>query len=365
VQLALDVARLLGVRAGRVRQVLGPLRTAHRNTTLGHAERSPVIEDDGRQGWLDQAACRDMDPERFFPESGEHTKAAEAKAICGSCQVRDQCVELAVKAAGGLDQDHGVFGGTLPAERSQLRGARFPEPSAYRKDRDLAERAHRLASEVGLRQAARQLGVHRDALMRAFTQWGLPPPERRVGWQPSRFLTDRAEAERAFQLAQQLGSINAAAKELGTTWPSLRKAFGRHGLGMPTRNPEAVRWRAAAAARQRAGPPAAPPLDPVFVALNPGKLPARRGPQAEQGVRLRRAEEIETLSYRTVVELNAESRLAPERRVATIARRPERAQRLVNERAGRTDRRQVQRATRASHTDRPHQQERELIADAR
>jgi hypothetical protein len=34
-------------------------------------------------------------------------------------------------------------------------------------------------------------------------------------------------------------------------------------------------------------------------------------PHAEQGVRLRRAEETETLSYRTVVERNAESRLAP------------------------------------------------------
>jgi hypothetical protein len=39
----------------------------------------------------------------------------------------------------------------------------------------------------------------------------------------------------AFQLAEQLGSINAAAAELGTTWPSLRKAFARHGLGMPAR----------------------------------------------------------------------------------------------------------------------------------
>jgi hypothetical protein len=26
-----------------------------------------------------------------------------------------------------------------------------------------------------------------------------------VGWQPSRFLADRAEAERAFQLAERLG----------------------------------------------------------------------------------------------------------------------------------------------------------------
>jgi hypothetical protein len=68
-------------------------------------------------------------------------------------------------------------------------------------------------------------------------QWGLGMPLQWVGWQPSRFLTDRAEAERAFQLAEQLGSINAAAAELGTTWPSLRKAFTRHGLGMPARNP--------------------------------------------------------------------------------------------------------------------------------
>jgi hypothetical protein len=40
-------------------------------------------------------------------------------------------------------------------------------------------------------------------------------PSSRVGWQPSRFLTDRAEAERAFQLPEQLGSINAAAAQLG------------------------------------------------------------------------------------------------------------------------------------------------------
>ena len=95
--------------------------------------------------------------------------------------------------------------------------------------------------------------------------------QQRVGWQPSRFLTDRAEAERAYALAEQLG----------TTWPSLRKAFGRHGLGMPARNPEAVRQRAIAAAHQRTGRPVAPALDPVFVALNPGALPARERSPAE------------------------------------------------------------------------------------
>jgi hypothetical protein len=44
---------------------------------------------------------------------------------------------------------------------------------------------------------------------------------------------------------------------------------------MPARNPEAVRQRAINAARRRSGQPAIPSLDPVFMALNPGALPAR------------------------------------------------------------------------------------------
>jgi WhiB family redox-sensing transcriptional regulator len=361
-----DVARLVGIREGRVRQVLGPLRTAHRKAAEAERAKGPiaVIEDDGRQAWLDQAACRGHDPERFFPESGEQTKAAEAKAICDSCQVRDHCLELAVKAASGLDHDHGVFGGTLPAERSRLRGNRFPQPSAYRQQRELAEQAHQLASEVGLRQAARQLGIHRDALTAAFTQWDLPAPERRVGWQPSRFLTDRGEAERAFALAEQLGSVNAAAAELGTTWPSLRKAFGRHGLGMPARNPEAVHQRAIAAARQRTGRPVAPSLDPVFVALNPGALPARERSPAELYEWVRRDEEYATLGANVVVELNSESHARkPTTRAWAIIRRADRSHRLAGQRASRPDRRHTDRADRAGPSQQP--QERDMVADTR
>ena len=52
----------------------------------------------------------------------------------------------------------------------------------------------------------------------------------------------------------------------------------------------------------------------------------------------------------------------PEQRVAMIARRPERAQRLVEERVGRAERRQADRARR---TDRPHQpEERGMVAAA-
>jgi hypothetical protein len=82
---------------------------------------------------------------------------------------------------------------------------------------------------------------------------------------------------------------------------------------------------------------------------------------------------IETLSYRTVVELNAEGRLAPQRRVATIARRPEYAQRLADDRASRAQRRQVDREQRGRRqgdrtvrTSRPYQpQERGMVTGAR
>jgi hypothetical protein len=118
-------------------------------------------------------------------------------------------------------------------------------------------------------------------------------PSSGVGWQPSRFLTDRAQAERAFQLAEQLGSVNAAAKELGTTWPSLREAFGATAWHARPQPPEAVRQRAIAAARQRNGQRAIPAFDPVLVALKPGapyrnglQLPRAMGPPATRSALL-------------------------------------------------------------------------------
>jgi hypothetical protein len=226
----------------------------------------------------------------------------------------------------------------------------------------LAEQAHQLTSQVGLRQAARQLGIHREALKDACTQWGLPALERRVGWQPSRFLADRGEAERAFQLAERLGSVNAPATELGTTWPSLRKAFTRHGLGMPARNPEAVRQRAIEAARRRSSQPATPSLDQVFVALNHGELPVRARSVGELAERVRRAEDYAVLGARVVVELHSESHAAkPSARAWAITRRAQRAHRRHQDREQRSERHQ---AGRVERTNRP-QPERALVADAR
>ncbi len=375
------VARMLGVPAGRVRQVLGPLRTQERQADQqpAHVERVPLVAGEGRLGWMDEAACKGMPTDRFFPETGEGRKASEAKAICAGCQVQDQCRELAVRAADALDSDHGVFGGTVPTERGHLRPNRFPEPSAYRQHRAVAERAHELASRVGLRQAAKELGVSRDTLKGAWAHWNLPQPAGKVGHQPSRFLADRGEAERAFRLATQLGSVNAAARQLGTTWPSLRKAFQRHELGMPTPDPAAVNRRKSTVQLARLGGrrQTAPALDPVFVQLNLGNVPRARGHTGTPAVRLRRAEEIETLGFGVVADMNHESRATRASvRHRAVQLRAERAQRLMAERASRPAQRQTERAERQTQarTERaersprphhPHRDEREVFPDAR
>ena len=188
-----------------------------------------------------------------------------------------------------------------------------------------------------------------------------------MGWQPSRFLADRAGAERAFRLAERLGSVNAAAQELGTTWPSLRKAFHRHGLGMPARNPEAVRQRAAEAARQRSGRPATPSLDPVFVALNHDELPVRARTGGELAERVRRAEDYAALGAE-VVELHTESHASkPSTRVWAITRRADRGHRVADQRTSRSGRRQTERAARTDRSSRPYArpEERELAVDTR
>ena len=79
--------------------------------------------------WRLRAACRDQDPELFFPlsEMGPGARQADrAKAVCARCPVRAECLEYALD--NGLD--HGVFGGTTETERRALRRARTVRKAA-------------------------------------------------------------------------------------------------------------------------------------------------------------------------------------------------------------------------------------------
>lgn len=79
--------------------------------------------------WRQRAACRDLDPELFFPvsEKGPGARQADrAKAVCARCPVRAACLEYALDNA----LDHGIFGGTTETERRTLRRARTVRPAA-------------------------------------------------------------------------------------------------------------------------------------------------------------------------------------------------------------------------------------------
>lgn len=82
--------------------------------------------------WRDRAACRDEDPERFFPTDLQTNgpQTVEAKAFCRLfCQVQDECLAWAL----GKGEDWGIWGGLTPAERRALTGRqREPKPSRPR-----------------------------------------------------------------------------------------------------------------------------------------------------------------------------------------------------------------------------------------
>lgn len=61
--------------------------------------------------WTRYAACRQFDPEMFFPQAGKG-KAGQEKmvidAACSRCPVRKRCLDYALAYPGPL---HGVWGG--------------------------------------------------------------------------------------------------------------------------------------------------------------------------------------------------------------------------------------------------------------
>ena len=70
--------------------------------------------------WRDRAACRDEDPELFFPigTTGSAVHQIEnAKAVCRGCPVEQQCLAWALTTG----QDAGIWGGLTADERRGLR----------------------------------------------------------------------------------------------------------------------------------------------------------------------------------------------------------------------------------------------------
>jgi WhiB family redox-sensing transcriptional regulator len=73
--------------------------------------------------WRAVAACREADPDLFFPvgTTGAALRQIEAaKTVCRSCPSLDACLEFALSTG----QDAGIWGATSEEERRAIRRAR-------------------------------------------------------------------------------------------------------------------------------------------------------------------------------------------------------------------------------------------------
>jgi len=90
----------------------------------------PITARPASASWESHGACLASDPDLFIPISTAGAalrQLAQAKAICGRCPVRCECLQFAL----ATHQAHGVWGGTSEEERQLMRsrgGCRNPLP---------------------------------------------------------------------------------------------------------------------------------------------------------------------------------------------------------------------------------------------
>ena len=86
--------------------------------SIDHREpshRSPGLFDLLRpQPWMDQALCREVDPDLWFPDKGANAKPAVA--ICQLCPVAAECLDYALTNR----ERFGVWGGVTERPRRKL-----------------------------------------------------------------------------------------------------------------------------------------------------------------------------------------------------------------------------------------------------
>jgi WhiB family transcriptional regulator, redox-sensing transcriptional regulator len=75
--------------------------------------------------WRAAGACLSADPDLFFPIATTGSSAGrqitEARRVCAGCQVRQKCLDFAMRNG----ETHGIWGGTTPEERVSARQQRL------------------------------------------------------------------------------------------------------------------------------------------------------------------------------------------------------------------------------------------------
>jgi WhiB family redox-sensing transcriptional regulator len=107
---------------GASRKDFGPRHPAsiHKRTSIHQRMSNSAKEIGPMSDWRHRAACRDEDPELFFPIGNTGPallQIEDAKAVCRRCDVIDQCLQWALESG----QDAGVWGGMSEDERRALK----------------------------------------------------------------------------------------------------------------------------------------------------------------------------------------------------------------------------------------------------
>lgn len=80
-----------------------------------------VVPEQPAKGWEKHGACRNEDPELFYPASYTTgpglMQVAKAKAVCQGCPVRALCLADTTRREHDGDYPDGIYGGTTPQER--------------------------------------------------------------------------------------------------------------------------------------------------------------------------------------------------------------------------------------------------------
>lgn len=101
----------------RIEPFIGTTRSGYEKTVTN---KGMAFWEEHRMDWRHEAACRDEDPELFFPigDTGPAlVQIEEAKRVCRSCTVVDSCLQWAMDTS----QEAGVWGGLSEDERRMLR----------------------------------------------------------------------------------------------------------------------------------------------------------------------------------------------------------------------------------------------------
>ena len=82
---------------------------------------SHETDDNGPQVWRLRAACREADPDLFYPSPDNPNDAVAPKRVietyCNHCPVVADCLEFAVQQG----ETFGIWGATTPRQRVELK----------------------------------------------------------------------------------------------------------------------------------------------------------------------------------------------------------------------------------------------------